>query len=105
METNLIGVPHIVMLPDGRMDTDNAAKYLGLSVKTLAMMRSEGTGARFIKPGRVYYFQGDLDDWVQQCVRVASTAELRECEAAAEVPKDRPDARRKRAPKEAEDMP
>jgi len=30
----------IQMFPDGRLDTKNAALYLGLKEKTLAMMRS-----------------------------------------------------------------
>jgi predicted DNA-binding transcriptional regulator AlpA len=63
--------------PDGRMNTDNAAKYLGYSVKTLAMMRSNGTGPRFTKLGRVFYYQEDLDAWVAEKGRVKSTAQAR----------------------------
>jgi len=44
----------VAVLPDGRMDTKNAARYAGLAVKTLAMMRCEGTGPRFVKRGRVF---------------------------------------------------
>ena len=33
-------------LPDGRMDVKNAALYLGLSHKTLAMKRCDGTGPK-----------------------------------------------------------
>ncbi len=40
------------MYPDGRMDSKNAALYLGLEEKTLAMKRSDGTGPCFIKRGR-----------------------------------------------------
>jgi hypothetical protein len=54
----------VVILPDGRMDRKNAALYLGLSVKTLAMHASRGTGPTFIKRGRVFYFRHDLDDWL-----------------------------------------
>jgi hypothetical protein len=54
----------VVILPDGRMDRKNAALYLGLKVKTLAMHASRGTGPAFIKRGRVFYFRDDLDDWV-----------------------------------------
>lgn len=46
------------------MDTRNASKYVGLSVKTLAMHRCKGTGATFTKKGRIYYFKDDLDDWI-----------------------------------------
>lgn len=45
---------NVIMLPDGRMDRKNAARYLGLSVKTLAMHVSRGTGPKFIKRGRVF---------------------------------------------------
>lgn len=51
--------------PDGRMDTKNSAKYVGLSEKTLAMMRCCGKGPDFIKRGKVFYFKADLDDWIQ----------------------------------------
>ncbi len=52
-------------LPDGRMDTKNAARYVGLSEKTLAMQRCTGTGPRFVKRGRVFYYKTDLDEWLQ----------------------------------------
>ncbi len=68
----------ILVLPDGRLDTTNAAAYLGLSTKTLAMMRCQGTGPRFIKRGRVFYYQDDLDAWVAQAQRVTSTAQARQ---------------------------
>jgi hypothetical protein len=54
----------VTVLPDGRMDAKNAASYLGLSPKTLAMMRCEGTGPKFVKRGRVFYFKHDLDAWI-----------------------------------------
>ncbi|SHI12958.1 helix-turn-helix domain-containing protein [Desulfofustis glycolicus] len=65
------------MYPDGRMDTRNAALYLGLEEKTLAMKRSDGTGPRFIKRGRIFYFREDLDAWINECKRATSTAQLR----------------------------
>lgn len=64
----------VTMYPDGRMDVKNAATYVGLSVKTLAMMRCHGTGPKFIKRGRIFYFRDDLDEWLN-AGRVASTAE------------------------------
>jgi hypothetical protein len=67
----------IMVFPDGRLDTKNAAAYLGLSEKTLAMMRCQGTGPRFIKRGRVFYYQEDLDAWLAQAERVTSTAQAR----------------------------
>jgi hypothetical protein len=64
-------------VPDGRMNPKNAALYLGLSEKTLAMMRCAGTGPKFTKRGRVFYFEDDLDEWVALAVRVTSTAQAR----------------------------
>lgn len=59
-----------------RMNVEGAAAYLGLSTKTLAMKRCDGTGPKFIKLGRIYYFRDDLDEWLRS-MRVTSTAELR----------------------------
>ena len=67
----------VTAFPDGRVDTINASRYLGLSVKTLAIMRSDGTGPRFIKRGRVFYFIDDLNSWVAKNPRVRSTAQAR----------------------------
>ena len=67
---------HVTVLPDGRMDTKNAARYLGLSDKTLAMLRSSGMGPVYVKRGRVFYYQSDLDQWLQDG-RVVTTAQLR----------------------------
>ena len=52
------------ILPDGRLDTRNAARYLGCSPKTLAHMRCSGKGPSYLKPGRVFYFRHDLDEWL-----------------------------------------
>ena len=67
----------VKMFPDGRMDARNAALYLGLEEKTLAMKRSDGTGPQFIKRGRIFYFKEDLDAWISECKRATSTAQLR----------------------------
>ena len=56
----------IRVLPDGRMDRENAAKYLGKKPKTLAMWNLSGKGPKSQKiGGRVYYYQDDLDAYVQ----------------------------------------
>lgn len=60
-----IRVSGLVVLPDGRMTRRNAALYLGVSEKTLAMYASRKTGPRFVKPGRTFYFKSDLDAWVR----------------------------------------
>lgn len=65
----------IHMFPDGRLDTKNAALYLGLKEKTLAMMRGTGSGPRFIKRGRIFYFKEDLDAWLNADGRLISTAQ------------------------------
>ena len=50
------------VLPDGRMDSNNAAKYLNRAPKTLAMWRMAGIGPKWAKcGGRVFYLKTDLD--------------------------------------------
>ena len=66
----------VIVLPDGRMNSTNASRYLGLAEKTLAMMRCEGSGPKFIKKGRIFYFKSDLDEWINEGGRVSSTAQL-----------------------------
>lgn len=63
-------------LPDGRMNPKAASEYLGLSEKTLAIKRCDGTGPAFVKRGRVFYFRADLDEWLK-AGRSRSTAESR----------------------------
>lgn len=75
--TAKIEMVSVRMYPDGRMDTKNAALYLGLEEKTLAMKRSDGTGPSFIKRGRIFYFKEDLESWINECKRAKSTAQLR----------------------------
>lgn len=56
----------IIQYPDGRLDTENAARYLGLAAKTLAMMRVRGQGPTYIKWGRIFYYRDDLDAWLRE---------------------------------------
>lgn len=58
----------IKIFPDGRMDAENAALYTGFSAKHLANLRYQGKGPRFVKPtnGKVFYYQADLDAWLNQ---------------------------------------
>ncbi len=67
-------VIEIEIFPDGRMDVANASDYLGLSQKTLAMMRCQGTGPKYIKRGRIFYFKEDLDAWIMEEGKRSSTA-------------------------------
>lgn len=66
--------PTIALYPDGRMDTRNTALYTGLAEKTLAMMRCNGTGPKFVKRGRIFYFIEDVDAWLAGA-RFTSTAQ------------------------------
>ena len=53
------------VLPDGRMDRRNAAKYLGKAEKTLAMWALQGKGPKSILVGgRRFYFKDVLDAFV-----------------------------------------
>ena len=71
----------VVTYPDGRMDTFNTSKYSGLSNKTLAMMRCSGNGPKFMKRGRIFYFQSDIDDWMNANGLMTSTAQAKLAEA------------------------
>ena len=53
------------VLPDGRMDRENAAKYLGNKVKTLAMWELEGRLRSHKVGGRCFYFKDDLDAFIR----------------------------------------
>jgi hypothetical protein len=66
----------VLIYPDGRLDTTNASLYLGLKEKTLAMMRGNGTGPKFIKRGRIFYFKEDLDSWLNANGRLTSTTQI-----------------------------
>lgn len=77
MSQSTIKALEVVTYPDGRMDTKNTSKYLGLAEKTLAMMRSNGTGPKFVKRGRVFYFQVDVDAWMNSHGRHTSTAQAK----------------------------
>lgn len=55
---------------------------LRLSPRTLERLRSDGTGPRYLKPGkglrsRVLYRQADVQAWVEQMI-FASTSDYRE---------------------------
>jgi hypothetical protein len=64
----------VQVLPDGRLDAKNAARYCGLSEKTMAMKRCTGTGPKYVKRGRIFYHQADLDAWLSS-ERFGSTAQ------------------------------
>jgi hypothetical protein len=61
-----ISIVSVTVLPDGRMDRKNAARYCGFSEKTLAMHACRGTGPDFVKRGKVFYFREDVDRWIKE---------------------------------------
>lgn len=51
-----------------RMNTEGAAKYLGLAPQTLHKMRGDGRGPRFVRLGnRIFYRSSDLDAYLKAC--------------------------------------
>lgn len=67
----------IHVYPDGRMDANSTAAYVGLTVKSLSLMRSLGNGPAFFKLGKKCFYQReDLDAWIQTR-RAVSTADYR----------------------------
>lgn len=62
--SHTLRISQVEVLPDGRMDRKNAAAYIGLSIKTLAMKASAGTGPKFVKLGKVWYWKQDIDAWL-----------------------------------------
>jgi hypothetical protein len=53
------------VLPDGRLTRDDAATYLGLKSKTLAMWKLAGKGPRSVRVGaRCFYYRADLDAFI-----------------------------------------
>jgi hypothetical protein len=54
------------MFPDGRMNTDAAAEYIGCTRQTLAQWRTEKKGPAYVKRGRIFYYKEDIDSWLQE---------------------------------------
>lgn len=66
------------ILPDGRMTTNSAAQYLGFSPGALNNYRVLGGGPEFVKVrGRVFYYQADLDKWLESFGTSKTTAQAR----------------------------
>jgi hypothetical protein len=58
------------VLPDGRMDRDNAARYLGRAAKTLAQWKTNGKGPPSKRVGgRIFYYRDDLDAFIARKAR------------------------------------
>ena len=61
-------VEHVAVriLPDGRMTREDAARYLGMKPKTLAMWQLQGKGPASVRVGgRRFYFLADLDAFIR----------------------------------------
>lgn len=58
------------MTKDIKLTIEEAAMYLGVSVRTLQNWRSDKTKPKFYKPTNklVYYFKSDLDEWIKENV-------------------------------------
>ncbi len=70
IETAEIEPVRVRILPNGKLDSNNAAKYVNRAPKTLAMWRMQGIGPGWIKcGGRVFYNKEALDAFM--CGRAA----------------------------------
>ena len=77
MSTNLAG------LPPRYLRTPEAARFVGLSIRTLEKHRIYGTGPRYSKlGGRVVYAVDDLEAWADKSA-CSSTSDPRYVEARA----------------------
>lgn len=58
-------VTEICILPDGRLTLENAAKYIGIKPITLRVLIQKKKSPTYIKPGRIYFYKEDIDDWLK----------------------------------------
>ncbi|MEO5775038.1 MAG: helix-turn-helix domain-containing protein [Sphingomicrobium sp.] len=66
MEQPQLERPKVVVLPDGRVDRFNAARFLGRSPKTLADWQTKGRGPRSrMVGGRRFYDLNELQEFAQ----------------------------------------
>ncbi len=66
IETAEIEPVRVRVLPNGNMNSNNAAKYVGRAPKTLAMWRMQGIGPEWTKNGgRVFYNKEALDAFMR----------------------------------------
>ena len=65
-EAKTIESVRVRVLPDGRMTRRDAARYIGVSAKTLAMWAVTGKGPRMAKvANRAFYYLNDLDAFIR----------------------------------------
>ena len=66
IETTELDPVRVRILPNGNMDSNNAAKYVGRAPKTLAMWRMQGIGPEWTKNGgRIFYNKEALDAFIR----------------------------------------
>ncbi len=66
IETTEIEPVRVRVLPNGNMDSNNAAKYVNRAPKTLAQWRMQGVGPEWTKcGGRVFYNKEALDAFMR----------------------------------------
>ncbi len=66
IETIDVEPVRVRVLPNGNMDSNNAAKYVNRAPKTLAMWRMQGIGPEWTKcGGRVFYNKEALDAFMR----------------------------------------
>ena len=62
-----IRITEIEIMPDGRMNRENAAKYLGMSVVGLEGWATRARGPKYTLIARkAWYWKQDLDDWIKK---------------------------------------
>ena len=72
MDNEQMETVNVRVLPDGRMTRPDAAKYLGVKPKTLAMWQLTGRGPRSLRVGgRRYYYRCELDNFIASGERAA----------------------------------
>ncbi len=66
IETAEIEPVRVRVLPNGKLDSNNAAKYVNRAPKTLAQWRMQGIGPEWTKcGGRVCYNKDALDAFIR----------------------------------------
>jgi predicted DNA-binding transcriptional regulator AlpA len=71
-------------LPPRLLPTRDAARFLGVSMRTLEKHRGYGTGPRYIKlGGRIVYAVEDLQTWAQAGRRTSTTEKTKTHVSAA----------------------
>ncbi|MFP6732604.1 MAG: helix-turn-helix domain-containing protein [Rhodospirillales bacterium] len=74
LEPVIIETPRVRVLPDGRMTRRDAATYLGIAEKTVAMWDlADPNKLGGIKVGgRRFYYKDRLDDFIQNGARASA---------------------------------